>query len=148
MKMKGIWLKAAFCWFAIKFSKKQRKLLVDLQSNSNWKWKRIGLSWLRAVFGWFAIKFYLEMKGNWPELPHSRFCLICNQIIIENHRKLGCWQILVDLQSNSSWKCKRMLAQSRLWLICNKIVIEIERKFSIRNELQIKPFPSKDTIYV
>ena len=47
------------------------------------------------------------MEGNWPGLAQSRFWLLCNQILIENERKLawaGSELILIDLQSNSDWK--------------------------------------------
>ena len=40
------------------------------------------------------------MKGNWPRLAQSRFCLICYWILIGNKRQLasaGSEQILVDL---------------------------------------------------
>ena len=33
------------------------QILVDLLSNSKWKWKEVGLGWLKADSGWFATKF-------------------------------------------------------------------------------------------
>ena len=66
-EMKGNWPRQAqsrFCWICYQIlirntrklvSAGPEQILVDLQLDSNWKWKEIGVGWLSSDFGWFVV---------------------------------------------------------------------------------------------
>ena len=117
LKIKGKWSRLAQSRFRlpcnqilIENDKKlvgSKQIFIDLQSNSNWKWKEISLGRLRADFSWFE----LNDNWKWKEIGSDRFQWICDEILIENERNLasaGSRQIFIDLLLNSNRKWKEI----------------------------------------